>query len=55
VLRPRLSDEQSAYDVVLMYRDGTGERRQTFTVHYKRNSRNEWTYGGIKETTPDTP
>ncbi len=51
---PRLDDSQSAYDVVLQYRDGTGERRQTFTVHYKRNTSNQWKYGGITETT-DAP
>lgn len=44
---------EAMFDVLLMYQDGTGERRQTFTVRYFREAEGLWQFDKITETTPD--
>ena len=53
--RPFLTEVYSTSDVVIAFRDGTGERRQTFSIYYKRTEEHGWDYDRIKETTPDAP
>lgn len=46
---------EAIFDILLVFQDGTGDRRQTFTIRFFRQGESLWDVEPVTETTPDAP